>query len=142
MSTEENKASYRRFMEEMVNNKQLNRVEECIAADMVEHTPGLSSGATGLRQDFEGFFSAFPDMQVTIDDLVAEGDKVAARYSWTGTHQGVFNDIPATGKQVIVTGLDLWRLREGKCIEHWNQEDNLGLLQQLGVIPTPGQATT
>ena len=57
-------------------------------------------------------------MHVTIDDLVAEGDKVAARYKWTGTHQGMFNDIPATGKQVTVTGLDLWRLRDGKCIEH------------------------
>jgi predicted ester cyclase len=142
MSTEENKAIYRRFMEVIVNNKQLNRVEECIAADMVEHTPGLSSGAAGLRQDFEGFFSAFPDMRVIIEDLLAEGDKVAARYSWIGTHQGVFNDIPPTGKQVTVMGLDLWRLHDGKCIEHWNQESNLGLLQQLGVIPLPGQAAT
>jgi predicted ester cyclase len=74
-------------------------------------------------------------MHVTIDDLVAEGDKVAARYKWTGTHQGIFNGIPPTGKRVTITGLDLWRLRDGKCVEHWNQEDNLGLLQQLGAIP-------
>jgi predicted ester cyclase len=61
-----------------------------------------------------------------------------AIFNWTGTHQGVFNDIPPTGKQVTVTGLDLWLFRDGRCIKHWNQEDNLGLLQQLGVIPAAG----
>src|SRR5689334_18899932 len=98
MSTEANKAVYRRFMEQIINGKQLDRVEECIAADMVEHTPGLSSGAGGVRQDFLGFLSAFPDMRVTVDDVIAEGDRVAARYHWTGTHQGAFNGIAPTGK--------------------------------------------
>ena len=74
-------------------------------------------------------------MHVTVEDLLAEGDKLAARYYWTGTHQGDFIDIAPTGKQVRV--LDIWRLRGGKCIEHSNIEDALGLMQQLGVIPTP-----
>jgi predicted ester cyclase len=137
MSTEANKAAYRRFMDEAFNGQQFDRVAEYIAADMVEHTPGLSAGAAGVRRDIEMFASAFPDMRVTIEDLIAEGDKVAARYYWSGTHQGAFADIAPTGKQVRVRGLDIWRMRDEKCVEHWNIEDNLGLMQQLGVIPTP-----
>src|SRR5262245_17711346 len=136
MSTEANKATYRRFMDEAFNSQQFDRVADYIAADMVEHTPGLSSGATGVRRDVEMFAGAFPDMRVTIEDLIAEGDKVAARYYWTGTHRGTFADIAPTDVQVRVRGLDIWRLRDGKCIEHWNIEDNLGLMQQLGVIPS------
>ena len=138
MTTEANKAVYRRFMEQIVNGRQLDQVEECIAPDMVEHTPGLSLGAAGVRQDFVSFLSAFPDMHITVEDVIAEGDRVAARYHWTGTHQGAFNGIATTGKQVTVTGLDLWLFRDGRCVEHWNQEDNLGLLQQLGAIPAAG----
>jgi steroid delta-isomerase-like uncharacterized protein len=136
MSSNNNKAVYRCFMDEVVNTQQLDRIPDYIAADMIKHTPGLSAGAAGLRQDFESFFRAFPDMQFTVEDVVVEGNKVAARYYWTGTHQGDFVGVAATGKQVTVTGLDLWQLRDGKCIEHWNQEDALGLLQQLGAIPT------
>jgi predicted ester cyclase len=135
MSTEANKAVYRRFMDEAFNNQQFDRVADYIAADMLEHTPGLSSGAAGVQRDFEMFASAFPDMHVTVEDLVAEGDKLAARYYWTGTHQGSFADIAPTGKQVRVRGLDIWLLRDGRCVEHWNIEDSLGLMQQLGVIP-------
>jgi len=135
MSIEANKASYRRFFEEITNKQQLDRIGECMADNMVEHTPGLSSGAAGVRRDFEAFLRAFPDMHTTIDDLTAEGDKVASRYHWTGTHHGEFNGIAPTGKQVTVMGHDLWRMRDGKCVEHWNSEDNLGLLQQLGVVP-------
>jgi steroid delta-isomerase-like uncharacterized protein len=140
MSSETNKAVYRRFMEEIINAQALDRIPECIAADMVEHTPGLSAGAAGAQRDFEAFLSAFPDMQITIGDVIAEGDTVAARYVWTGTHRGGFNGIAATGRQVQVSGLDFWRLRDGQCVEHWNQEDNLGLLQQLGALPMPGEA--
>jgi steroid delta-isomerase-like uncharacterized protein len=138
MSTEENKAIYRRFMDEAFNGQQFDRVADYIADDMVEHTPGLGAGAAGVRRDFEMFARAFPDMHVTVEDLLAEGDKLAARYYWTGTHQGTFIDIATTGKQVRVRGLDIWRLRDGKCIEHWNIEDALSLMQQLGVISTPG----
>ncbi len=134
MSTEANKAAYRRFMDEAFTGQQFDRVADYIAADMVEHTPGLSAGAAGVRRDIEMFASAFPDMHVTIEDLIAEGDKVAARYYWTGTHQGAFAEIAPTGKQVRVRGLDIWRMQDGKCVEHWNIEDNLGLMQQLGVI--------
>jgi predicted ester cyclase len=135
MSTEANKAAYRRFMDEAFNGQQFDRVADYIAADMVEHTPGLSAGAAGVRRDFEMFARAFPDMHVTVEDLIAEGDKLAARYYWTGTQRGAFADIAPTEVQVHVRGLDIWRMRDGKCIEHWNIEDTLGLMQQLGVIP-------
>lgn len=135
MSTDTNKDAYRRFMDQAFNKQQFDRIAEYIAADMVEHTPGLSSGAVGVRSDIEMFVGAFPDMQVTVEDLIAEGDKVAARYVWTGTHQGIFANIEATGKTVHVRGLDIWRMQDGKCVEHWNIEDSLSLMQQLGALP-------
>src|SRR3982751_2100851 len=93
MSTEANKAIYQRFMNEVFNSQQFDRVADYIADDMVEHTPGLGAGAAGVRHDLEMFARAFPDMQVTVEDLIAECDKLAARYYWTGTHQGEFIDI-------------------------------------------------
>jgi steroid delta-isomerase-like uncharacterized protein len=137
MSTETNKAAYRGFMDEAFNALQYDRVADYIADDMIEHTPGFSSGAAGVRSDLALFASAFPDIRITIEDLIAEGDQLAARYYWTGTHQGAFAGIAPTGKQVRVRGLDIWRMRDGKCIEHWNIEDNLSLMQQLGAIPVP-----
>jgi steroid delta-isomerase-like uncharacterized protein len=123
--TEANKTAYRRFMEEAFNQQQFDRIANYMAADMVEHTPGLSPGAAGVRSDFEMFASAFPDMHLTIEEVIAEGDRVAARYYWTGTHKGTFAGIEPTGKTVRVRGLDIWRLQDGKCVEHWNIEDNL-----------------
>jgi steroid delta-isomerase-like uncharacterized protein len=82
--------------------------------------------------------SAFPDMRVTIEDLVAEGDKVAARWSVTGTHRGELMGIPATGKRVTVTGIEINRFAGGKLVEHWESFDQLSMMQQLGVVPAPG----
>ena len=83
------------------------------------------------------FRAAFPDLHVTLEDVFGEGDKVATRGYFTGTHQGEFNGIPATGKQVKVSYIDLWRLENGKAVDNWVQMDMIGLMQQLGVIPAP-----
>jgi predicted ester cyclase len=85
--------------------------------------------------------AAFPDIHETIEDMLAEGDRVVTRSTWRGTHQGAFLGIAPTGKQVSVTGIDISRVASGKFVEHWQAADNLGLLQQLGVIPVPGQAS-
>ena len=85
------------------------------------------------------FLTAFPDFHVTLEDVIAEGDKVASRGVWRGTHQGNFMGIPATGKSVAVSYSDIWRFENGKAVENWVQMDMLGLMQQLGVAPAPGQ---
>ena len=86
------------------------------------------------------FTSAFPDLKITHEHLIAEGDMVGGRFTLTGTHQGDFAGIPATGNQVSVTGHDFARLTGGKVVEHWVEMDTLGMMQQLGVIPTPEAA--
>jgi predicted ester cyclase len=85
------------------------------------------------------WFDAFPDGHMTIDDLVVEGDKVVARYTLTGTHKGEFMGIPATNKKVTGWVIEIDRVAGGKCVEGWSRMDTLGLMQQLGVVPTPGK---
>jgi steroid delta-isomerase-like uncharacterized protein len=140
MSIDQNKAIYREFTEEVLNQKHVDRMGDFMRPDVVEHTPGWPSGLEGARQIVEGFFRAFPDLHITIEDIVAEDDKLVARLTGTGTHQGEFNGIPPTGKRVTATSMDMVRFRDGKFAEHWELVDNLGMLQQLGVIPEAAQA--
>ena len=87
----------------------------------------------------QGSLAAFPDGRTTTDDLVAEGDKVVERFTFVGTQKGDFMGIPASGKQVRVTGMSIFRIANGKIVEHWGENDAMGLLMQLGVLPAPGQ---
>ena len=84
-----------------------------------------------------GFFTAFPDMHVTIEDQIAEGDKVASRLTVSGTHKGDFMGMAPTGKQMMITGIDIVHIKDGKAVERWGNLDDLGLMQQLGAIPPP-----
>ncbi len=86
------------------------------------------------------YFAAIPDMHATIDDMVAEGDKVVVRYTVEGTQQGELLGVPPSGKRFQTSGISVYRLAEGKIAEQWEQADLLGLMQQLGVIPTPGHS--
>jgi predicted ester cyclase len=140
MSAEDNKAVYRRFIDEVFNNKNVARIDQFIQPDFVDHTPGLPSGLDGAKQGVAGFLTGFPDIHFAIEDQIAEGDKVVARLTMSGTHQGEFAAIPPTGKRVTMRAIDVWRLRNGKCAEHWLEMDNLGLMQQLGMIPQSGSA--
>ena len=117
---------------------------EFISPDFVDHSlpPGMSQGPEGFRQLSAMFNQAFTDVRVEVEQLVAEGDRVADRVVVRGTHQGEFMGIPATGKQVVFTSTNINRLAGGKIAEHWGDVDNLGLLQQLGAVPAPEQATT
>jgi steroid delta-isomerase-like uncharacterized protein len=140
MSTEENKALLRRFYRELVDQGNLAIIDELIAPDMVEHEelpPGIPPGREGVKQFFALMRSAFPDVQVAVEDMLAEGDKVVARVTFRGTHRGEFIGVPASGKQVAFTAIDILRIVDGRLVEHWGQTDNLGMLQQIGAIPPP-----
>jgi steroid delta-isomerase-like uncharacterized protein len=140
MSVEENKALMRRIFE-VFNTGNMAVADEVIAADVVDHQapPGIAPGRAGFKQLITVFRNAFPDIQMTIVDLIADGDKVVARSTMRGTHRGEFMGIPPTGKQFTATSIDIVRFAGGKGVEHWGNSDDLGMLQQLGVIPTPGQ---
>ena len=141
MSTEQNKALARRIMEEVINQGNASLADELFAPDFVEHEelpPGIPSGIEAVKTLFTMFRGAFPDFQVKVDDLIAEGDKVVVRSTWSGTHKGEFMGIPASGKRVSFGVYDTIRMADGKVVEHWGQMDNMGLMQQIGAIPAPG----
>ncbi len=140
-STEANKASVRRFYDEVFNKKNRAAIDEFIAPNHVDHAAplGLLGGIEGAKQTLTMYLTAFPDLHFTVEGIIAEGDKVVARLTARGTQQGAFMGIPPTGKQVTVTAIDISRIVGGKSVEHWLEMDTLGLLQQLGVIPAPGQ---
>jgi steroid delta-isomerase-like uncharacterized protein len=136
-----NKALARRWYEDFANTGNPAVADELFAPDHVHHeadNPGQGSGPEGQKQLIAAVRAAFPDLTFTVEDLVGAGDRVLARYVITGTHQGPYNGIPATGKQITVTGMAIFRFADGKIAETWVIFDTLGLLQQLGVIPTPG----
>jgi steroid delta-isomerase-like uncharacterized protein len=139
MSVEDNKAIIHAYVETVWNQQQLDRAEDLVAPDFLDHAPlpGQAPGLEGAKRKWAMYLNAVPDLRVTIEDLVAEGDRVAVRRSYEGTHQGELLGIPATGRQLRVGGISIFRLAEGKVTEHWEQLDRLALMQQLGVIPAP-----
>lgn len=141
MSVEENKAIGRRAFEEIWNQGNLAAIDELYDANQVSHGLGMDvpPGTAGLKQFVSIYRTAYPDTHFTIEDQVAEGDKVVTRWSATGTHLGQLMDIAPTGKRVTVTGIAINRIVGGKIVETWNNFDALGQLQQLGVVPAPGQ---
>jgi predicted ester cyclase len=134
MSQENNKVAIRRFYDEAINQKKLAVIEELFGASYVSHD--LPSDPTELKHFINGFHLAFPDGQITIEEIIAEGDTIALRGTFHGTQTGQFQDIPPTGKTVTVPALDMYRLSEGKIVEHWGGPNQLRLLQQLGAIPS------
>jgi steroid delta-isomerase-like uncharacterized protein len=143
MSLEANKDVIRAYVETIFNQQQLDRADEFVASDYVDHAalPGQAPGLEGAKQKWAMYLAGIPDLRVTIEELVAEGDNVGVRRSYAGTHQGELLGIPATGKQVRISGISIFRLAGGKVAEQWEQLDRLALMQQLGVLPTPGQRT-
>lgn len=99
--------------------------------------PGMPQGHTGLRLFYGAFHTGFPDAQLIFDDILSEGDRVMIRFHLDMTHTGEFNGIPATGKRVSLSGITIFRFVEGKVAERWSESDFFGLMQQLGVLPTP-----
>ncbi|HEU5098806.1 MAG TPA: ester cyclase [Roseiflexaceae bacterium] len=138
MSTEHNTTSVRRGFEEGINQRKLAVFDELLAPNYVNHSmPAPMPGPEGLKAVIGIFLTGFPDFQVIVEQSVAEGDYVCTRGYFTGTHTGDFQGIPATGKSIRATYIDMWRFEAGKAVENWAQLDMLGLMQQLGVIPAP-----
>lgn len=140
MPLEANKAVIRRFIEAF-DQDDLDAAESCYSPDAVLHFPGSPSvmsrsEAMGLLQ---AFANGFPDGQHTIHQLIAEGDRVAGHWTFTGTHLGEFQGIPPTGKRVSVVAINIARIADGKITEFWASPDLLGMMQQLGVIPAPAE---
>ena len=132
-----NKECVRRLFEDVYNAGKLSVLDTLIGAAYVDHnpSPGQPPGAAGVKGKVETLRAAFPDLRFALEDVVAEGDLVAARYSWRGTHKGVaFLGVPPSGKAILVRGMDFYRLRDGKIIEHWDNVDELGMLSQLGEL--------
>jgi steroid delta-isomerase-like uncharacterized protein len=142
-AAEENKALVRRSFEEVFNQGNLDAVEEIFAPDYVLHDPTSPEeirGTEGMKQYVSMYRHAFPDLQQTIEDQIAEGDKVATRLTGRGTHQGELVGIPPTGNRVEAPGIVTNRISGGKIAESWANYDAMGMMRQIGAIPEPGQA--
>ncbi|MFC5028756.1 ester cyclase [Streptomyces sp. So13.3] len=134
-----NKAACRRFFEEIANDGNLDAIEEIFAADYRDHDPNNETptmGTAALREEVAGYRAGF-DFRFTIDDQLAEGDRVANRWTWTATHVAEFRGMPATDRQARMTGQTVFRFQDGMIVEAWWNHDMLGLLTKLGVIEMP-----
>jgi len=138
MSAEENKAIVRRSFEDLLNQGDRNVADEVYAPDFLGHDPAMPEEMRGPEdaKQFVSFYrSAFPDIHVTIEDQVAEGDRVVTRFTTRGTHQGELMGIPPSGKRVEMSGMTMNRVSGGKIAEEWDNYDALGMMQQIGAIP-------
>jgi steroid delta-isomerase-like uncharacterized protein len=141
--SEENKAVSRRVVEEFFVAGRFEIGDELFDQDYVGHdvaSPEPIRGPDGVRQQAEGYRTAFPDLQLTVEDQVAEGDKVATRWTARGTHDGDLLGIAPTGKQATVSGMTIDRFSGGKIVESWDNWDALGLMQQIGAVPQMAEA--
>ena len=139
MSATNIKTIFQQGVDEIFNRKNLGYIDAFYAPDVVDHSapPGLPPGIEGVHLKIGMFTNAFPDLNLTYAYVIAEGDMVAGRFTLTGTHQGDFAGLPATGKQVSVTGHDFVRIVDGKVTDHWLEMDTMTMMQQLGVMPAP-----
>ncbi len=144
MSTEENKAIVRRMTEEVYNQGTIERIDHFFAASYVHHDPASPHvrDRDGLKEVLRAFRAGCPDLHITIDELLAEGDTVTKRWTYHATHTGDLSGMLPTGKHITMSGLELFRLANGKIADCWLGYDNLSLMQQLGVIPAPEHAVS
>jgi len=140
MSVEENKALVRRYMEETFNQGNLSVIDQLASSDFVyHHATGRDLSKEAYKKMSIMTQNAFPDVYMEIDDLFAEGDKVACRFTITATHKGEYQGIPPTGKKITFQGINIFRIADSKIAEIWSRLNLLGMMQQLGVIPPMGK---
>jgi steroid delta-isomerase-like uncharacterized protein len=138
--SEENKEKARRFLQEALNEGNLDVVDEIVAPDYVLHDPAIPDeirGPEGIKGFVQMYRSAYPDTDITVEDQIAEGDDVVTRWTARGTHQGELMGIPPSGNRVEVTGITIDRFSGGKFAESWTSYDALGMMQQIGAVPSP-----
>lgn len=139
LSPEASKALVRRVYEEGLNQGNFAVLDEVLADDLAEHSlfPGQATGRESFTRRFTLVRTAFPDATMTVEDAMADGDKVICRWTLRGTHTGPFASLPPTGRSVEISGINIARIAGGKIVEHWASFDHLGLLQQLGAFQPP-----
>ena len=137
MSAEENKDLARRSWEELVSQRNLDLIEEFYPPNLVWHEPDQDiRGYEQARQFVSTFLEAFPDINITVEDVIAEGDQAVTRYTIRGTHRGETEEFgPPTGRQMELEGITIHRIEDGKIVEEWERYDNLSAMQQLGLVP-------
>ena len=137
--SEQNKATARRFYDEVFNRGDVSAIDQLCAHDFKDHTalPGQAPTAQGLKQIMATYLKAFPDIKVTVEEMIAEGDLVAARFSGTATHKGELFGTAPTGKRISFNGIDFLRFKNGRVTDAWHQGDDVIALMQLGIKP-PG----
>lgn len=136
--SETNKAVVRRYLEEAWNDRNPGSIDVLVAEDFVDHhlPPELPSGPAGVKMWYNVAVGAFPDFHISREDVIAEGDKVVTRFTFSGTHEGEFMGVPATGRQFSITAIAIARIVDGKLVEWWENADVMSLMQQLGALPT------
>jgi predicted ester cyclase len=141
MGTQENKASATRFLEEVINRGNVSVIDELSGANFVDHQapPGVPPTIEGFKAWITMFRAAFPDLHYTLEDSIAEGDRVVQRTTAHGTMKGDFMRMPASGKSATWSEIHITRFENGKTVEHWGVVDQLGMLAQLGFAQAPGQ---
>jgi steroid delta-isomerase-like uncharacterized protein len=138
--SEENKALARSSWEQIVNEQNPEAIDEFYAPDFVWHEPDEDiQGSEQAKQFVSMYFAAFPDINVTVEDVIGEGDRAVTRWTIRGTHQGELMGITPTNKQIQLEGITIHRIEEGKIVEEWERYDNLGMMQQLGVMEQPSE---
>ncbi len=138
MSPEENKAIVHRFFDEVWNQRNDSVVNEYLAQDFIEHFPGMEGGRDGFLRTAKVFRDAF-DINLTIEDEIAAGDRVVHRWTWRCLNKGQLFGIPATNKTIVFSGMTIVRMANGKIAERWASLDQLGMFQQMGVLPQVGE---
>lgn len=141
MASEEDTALVSRWLGEVWSGGNLDAIRDLVARDYVLHDFGSGatwSGPDGVRQMIAGIRAAIPDLQVTLQDIIGEEDKVALRWMGRGTHRGEMFGVSATGKPIEVTGTDIYRIRGGRIAEAWSNWDFHGMLSQIGAVTSPG----
>jgi steroid delta-isomerase-like uncharacterized protein len=142
MTAEDNKVIFRRLVEEAINPGKLDRRDEFVDPHFVDHyppVPGRASGIEDFKQGFATLRGAFPDLRLTIEDMISEGEKVSFRITLRGTHLGAFAGIPPTGRAVMWPAVGIMLILDGKIAERWLQSDATRLMEQLGAVPSSGQ---
>lgn len=145
MSAEDNRKLFQRYFDEMANGGDFDRLDEVFAPDYLHHDPANPDprpvvGPEGVREHLVSLTGGFPDLNFEVEDTVADDEQIIVRWTARLTHTGDYFGIPPTGKKCEITGMNTWQVRDGKAVEGWVNRDDIGLLQQLGVIPMPGEA--
>jgi steroid delta-isomerase-like uncharacterized protein len=119
----------------MLNAGNPEALDDFLAEDYINHNPFVEDGLAANKAFWRQWLTAFPDTRVTVEDAFTTGDRVAGRFTYRATHQGEFMGIPATGQPIEMRSIDIWRIQDGKLVEHWDELNTLELMQQLGAIP-------